>query len=67
MIDSAHPCWLHLNYTHPDSADWLASTPGRRLLCKAISMTRGGMMDMVKDVMLGSTVSWQLRDTVPAS
>ncbi len=27
VIDSAHPCWLHLNYTHPDSADWLASTP----------------------------------------
>ena len=27
VIDHAHPCWLHLNYTHPDSADWLASTP----------------------------------------
>ncbi len=27
MIDSQHPCWLHLNYTHPDSARWLASTP----------------------------------------
>jgi zinc transporter len=27
VIDSEHPCWLHLNYTHPDSADWLASTP----------------------------------------
>ena len=26
MIDHAHPCWLHLNYTHPDSAEWLAST-----------------------------------------
>ncbi len=26
-IDSEHPCWLHLNYTHPDSAEWLASTP----------------------------------------
>lgn len=21
------PCWLHLNYTHSESADWLASTP----------------------------------------
>ncbi|EIT4115262.1 zinc transporter ZntB, partial [Salmonella enterica subsp. enterica serovar Napoli] len=20
VIDSQHPCWLHLNYTHPDSA-----------------------------------------------
>lgn len=27
IIDQAHPCWLHLNYTHPESADWLASTP----------------------------------------
>jgi zinc transporter len=27
IIDSAHPCWLHLNYTHPDSAQWLATTP----------------------------------------
>lgn len=27
VIDSQHPCWLHLNYTHPDSARWLASTP----------------------------------------
>ena len=27
VIDHAHPCWLHLNYTHPDSAEWLASTP----------------------------------------
>jgi hypothetical protein len=27
IIDREHPCWLHLNYTHPDSADWLASTP----------------------------------------
>jgi len=27
VIDKEHPCWLHLNYTHPDSADWLASTP----------------------------------------
>lgn len=26
-IDNEHPCWLHLNYTHPDSAEWLASTP----------------------------------------
>ena len=27
IIDQTHPCWLHLNYTHPESADWLASTP----------------------------------------
>ena len=20
-IDNEHPCWLHLNYTHPDSAE----------------------------------------------
>lgn len=27
VIDDAHPCWLHLNYTQPESAQWLASTP----------------------------------------
>ncbi len=27
IIDREHPCWLHLNYTQPESADWLASTP----------------------------------------
>jgi len=27
VIDAAHPCWLHLNYTQPESAQWLASTP----------------------------------------
>lgn len=27
VISSEHPCWLHLNYTHPDSAQWLATTP----------------------------------------
>ncbi|MGG5837587.1 CorA family divalent cation transporter, partial [Huaxiibacter chinensis] len=27
VIDAEHPCWLHLNYTQPDSAQWLASTP----------------------------------------
>ncbi len=27
LIDSEHPCWLHLNYTNRDSADWLATTP----------------------------------------
>ena len=32
----------------PGGMDWLASTPGRRLLCKAMSMTRGGMMDMAR-------------------
>lgn len=26
-IDKDRPCWLHLNYTHADSAEWLASTP----------------------------------------
>ena len=24
VIDEAHPCWLHLNYVHHDSAQWLA-------------------------------------------
>ena len=24
IIDKDKPCWLHLNYTHSDSADWLA-------------------------------------------
>lgn len=27
VIDKDNPCWLHLNYTHPDSARWLESTP----------------------------------------
>lgn len=27
IIDSEHPCWLHLNYTNADSADWLVNTP----------------------------------------
>ncbi len=27
VIDSAHPCWLHLNYTNELSAQWLATTP----------------------------------------
>lgn len=27
VIDAVHPCWLHLDYTQPESADWLASTP----------------------------------------
>ena len=27
VITSENPCWLHLNYTNPDSAQWLASTP----------------------------------------
>ncbi|MDY0972510.1 zinc transporter ZntB [Siccibacter turicensis] len=27
IIDKAHPCWLHLNYTNPESAEWLATTP----------------------------------------
>ncbi len=27
VIHCEHLCWLHLNYTHPESAEWLASTP----------------------------------------
>ncbi|MBP2171554.1 zinc transporter [Erwinia toletana] len=27
VINCERPCWLHLNYTHRDSAEWLASTP----------------------------------------
>ena len=27
VIDAQHPCWLHLNYTNQESAQWLASTP----------------------------------------
>lgn len=27
VIDCERPCWLHLNYTHRESADWLMSTP----------------------------------------
>lgn len=27
VIDTQHPCWLHLNYTHPESAQWLVTTP----------------------------------------
>lgn len=27
VIDSQHPCWLHLNYTQPESAQWLNDTP----------------------------------------
>lgn len=26
-VSKDNPCWLHLNYTHPDSAQWLATTP----------------------------------------
>lgn len=26
IVDKEHPCWLHLNYTHPQSAQWLATT-----------------------------------------
>ena len=26
-VSKENPCWLHLNYTHPDSAQWLATTP----------------------------------------
>ena len=32
-IDSEHPCWLHLNYTHPDSAEWLAAIAQQRSGC----------------------------------
>lgn len=27
IINSDYPCWLHLNYAHPQSARWLATTP----------------------------------------
>jgi len=27
VLHDEHPCWLHLNYTHPRSAEWLQSTP----------------------------------------
>lgn len=27
ISDKDHPCWLHLNYTNPESAQWLATTP----------------------------------------
>ncbi|MEO3988851.1 zinc transporter ZntB [Pseudocitrobacter cyperus] len=27
VITKENPCWLHLNYTNPESAQWLASTP----------------------------------------
>lgn len=26
-VSKDNPCWLHMNYTHPDSAEWLATTP----------------------------------------
>lgn len=26
-VDKEHPCWLHLNYTNAESAQWLATTP----------------------------------------
>ena len=26
-VSKENPCWLHLNYTHPHSAEWLATTP----------------------------------------
>ncbi|WP_270502502.1 zinc transporter ZntB [Kluyvera ascorbata] len=25
-VSKDNPCWLHMNYTHPDSAEWLATT-----------------------------------------
>ncbi|HBI11089.1 MAG TPA: zinc transporter ZntB [Franconibacter pulveris] len=27
IIDKDNPCWLHLNYTNQESAQWLATTP----------------------------------------
>ena len=27
VIDSEHPCWLHLNYTNQESANWLTTSP----------------------------------------
>ncbi|KAB8313654.1 zinc transporter ZntB [Erwinia endophytica] len=39
IIHCEKPCWLHLNYTHRESADWLASTP---LLPDAVRSALGG-------------------------
>lgn len=39
VIDCERPCWLHLNYTHRASADWLMSTP---LLPDAVRDALGG-------------------------
>lgn len=27
VATAEQPCWLHLDYTHPDSAAWLQNTP----------------------------------------
>ncbi|WP_233149189.1 zinc transporter ZntB [Shimwellia pseudoproteus] len=27
QVDKDNPCWLHLNYSNPDSAKWLETTP----------------------------------------
>lgn len=27
QVDKNHPVWLHLNYTHQESANWLSTTP----------------------------------------
>ncbi|PKH26786.1 zinc transporter ZntB [Enterobacterales bacterium CwR94] len=27
VVQGERPCWLHLNYTHQESANWLATTP----------------------------------------
>lgn len=39
VFNCGRPCWLHLNYTHHESADWLMSTP---LLPDAVRDALGG-------------------------
>ena len=39
VINCDKPCWLHLNYTHRESAEWLMSTP---LLPDAVRDALGG-------------------------
>ncbi|CAK9884987.1 MAG: Zinc transport protein ZntB [Candidatus Erwinia impunctatus] len=39
VMQSGSPCWLHLNYAHQESAEWLATTP---LLPDAVREALGG-------------------------
>ncbi|WP_437891722.1 zinc transporter ZntB [Phytobacter sp. V91] len=39
VIDAQRPCWLHLNYTNPESAQWLETTP---LLPNSVRHALGG-------------------------
>ena len=51
VIDEAHPCWLHLNYVHHDSAQWLATTPL--------------LPNNVRDALASNSRSFAARDTPP--